>query len=126
MLCQKFPETTVVVDHFARIGVSGTVDVKSLDRLCRLSRFHNTFVKTSAFYALGGKTAPYDDLLPMIRRVYESFGPDRMMWGSDCPYQVQDDHTYESSVALIRDRADFLSDSEKQSILRDTAAKVFF
>ena len=58
LLCQKFPETTVVVDHFARIGVSGTLEEDRLDELCRLARFPNVYVKASAFYALGKKEKP--------------------------------------------------------------------
>lgn len=125
-LCEKFSDTKVVVDHFARIGISGTIDADRLNELCRLARFPNTHVKTSAFYALGKKRAPYTDLIPMIRRVADAFGPQRLMWASDCPFQVQDDHTYEASIALIRDHIDFLSDSDKQWILRDTADRVFF
>lgn len=125
-LCEKFPDTTVVVDHFARIGISGTIEKEPLDELCRLARFPNTHVKTSAFYALGKKTAPYDDLLPMIQRLLDSYGPERLMWGSDCPFQVQDGGSYESSLALIRDRIDLLSDNDRQWLLRGTAEKVFF
>ena len=125
-LSQKFPETTVVVDHFARIGLSGTVEPDRLAALCRLARFPKVHVKTSAFYALGQKQPPYTDLIPMIRQVVDAFGPDRLMWASDCPFQVQGDHTYEASIALIRDRIDFLSASDKQWMLRDTANKVFF
>lgn len=125
-LCRKFPETTVVVDHFARIGISGEIEAKPLDGLCRLARFPNTHLKTSAFYALGKKAAPYDDLIPMIRRAVDSFGPERLMWASDCPFQVQGDHTYKASIELIRERIDFLSAGDKQSILKGTAEKVFF
>jgi len=125
-LCKKFPDTTVVVDHFARIGVSGTIEKGPLEKLCRLSRFPNTYVKTSAFYALGQKAAPHDDLIPMIRKVYDSFGPERLMWASDCPFQVQGKHTYEASIALIRDRIDWLSTSDKEWMLRGTAEKVYF
>jgi predicted TIM-barrel fold metal-dependent hydrolase len=125
-LCKKFPDTTVVVDHFARIGLSGTIESDYLDNLCRLARFQNTHVKTSAFYALGKKSPPYDDLGPMIRKVVDAFGPERLMWASDCPFQVQGNHSYGASIALIRDRVDFLSESDKQWLLRDTAEKVFF
>ncbi len=125
-LCKRFPDTTVVVDHFARIGVSGTIESEALEQLCGLARFPNTHVKTSAFYALGKKQAPHADLVPMIRRMLDSYGPQRLMWGSDCPYQVQDGHTYHDSIALIRDRIDFLTTSDKNWLLRDTAAKVFF
>lgn len=125
-LCRKFPGTKVVIDHFARIGVSGNIEQDALDTLCGFAKFPDVYVKTSAFYALGKKQAPYTDLLPMIRRVVDAFGPERLMWASDCPYQVQPPHTYEESLALIRDRAEFLSASDKEALLRGTAEKVFF
>ncbi|WP_164100823.1 amidohydrolase family protein [Candidatus Laterigemmans baculatus] len=125
-MCAKFPGTTVVVDHFARIGMTGEIDPDQLSALCRLARFPDAHVKTSAFYALGKKEPPYVDLLPMIRRLADTFGPDRLMWASDCPYQVQGEHTYAASIALIRDHADFLSSGDKQALLRNTAEKVFF
>ncbi len=125
-LCQKFPGVKVVIDHFARIGISGTIEAEALDRLCQLARFPDVYVKTSAFYALGKKQPPYTDLLPMIKRVVQEFGADRLMWASDCPYQVEAPHQYEPSVALIRDRADFLTDADRQAMLRGTAEKVFF
>jgi len=126
LLCEKFPETTVVVDHFARIGVSGTVEQDRLNELCRLARFPNVHVKASAYYALGAKKMPYRDLLPMLRRVVGEFGAQRVMWATDCPYQVQGGHTYQASFDLIWREADFLSNTDKNWILRDTAAKIFF
>jgi len=125
-LCQQYPETHVVVDHFARIGLSGKVETDYLQQLCKLARFPHTYVKTSAFYALGKKQPPYDDLIPMIRQVCDRFGPQRLMWASDCPFQVQGEHSYEASLALIRDRIDFLTPAEKQQLLRGTADKLFF
>jgi predicted TIM-barrel fold metal-dependent hydrolase len=116
----------VVVDHFARIGMRGEIVADQLEQLCKLARYPNVYVKTSAFYALGKKQPPYTDLLPMIRRVVEAFTPQRIMWASDCPFQVQEKHTYADSIALIRDQADFLSPEDKQAILRGTAEKVFF
>ena len=125
-MCEKFPRTRVVIDHFARIGMRGPVREEDIDNLCRLARFEHTFVKTSAFYALGEKKAPYTDLGPMIRRVRDAFGAERLMWASDCPYQVQEGHNYGDSIALIRDRLDFLSGDDKEWMLRKTAERVFF
>ena len=42
-------------------------------------------VKVSAFYALGAKQPPYDDLVALIRPVYDAFGAQRLIWASDCP-----------------------------------------
>jgi L-fuconolactonase len=125
-MCKKHPETPVVIDHFARIGVDGKMRKKDIDNLCGLAKYKKATVKISAYYALGKKKPPHDDLIPMIRRLYDAFGPQRLMWASDCPYQLNDGNTYAASVALIRDRIDFLSESDKQWLLRKTAEAVFF
>ena len=120
-MCQKFPETPVVVDHFG-----GAQEDSEVDTLCRLAQHKRVHVKVSAFYAHGKKQPPYEDLAPKIRRVLEAFGPKRLMWGSDCPYQLEDGNTYAASVALLRDRLDFLTKSDRAWLLRKTAEKVFF
>lgn len=125
-LCEKFPDTPVVIDHFARVGVTGEIHENELAALCKLARHKKVAVKTSAFYALGKKQAPYTDLLPMIKRCYEAFGPDRLMWASDCPFQVEKGHAYRPSVELIEKHADFLSADDRRKLLHDTAARIYF
>ena len=125
-MCRAFPKTRVVIDHFARIGMKGPASPRDLENLRRLADFPHTHVKTSAFYALGKKKAPYTDMVPLVRRLRDTFGAERLMWASDCPYQVQEGHTYANSIALIRDRLDFLTADDKHWMLRGTAEKVFF
>jgi predicted TIM-barrel fold metal-dependent hydrolase len=125
-MCAKFPDTPVVVDHFARIGVDGVFRNADLDNLCRLARHNSAHVKVSAFYALGKKEAPYLDLGPMIRRVLDAFGPERLMWASDGPFQVMKGHTYKDSIELIRSRLGFLTPTDRDWLLRKTAERVFF
>jgi len=125
-MCADFPRTRVVIDHFARIGMNGAVQARDADNLCRLAAFPNVHVKTSAFYALGKKRAPYTDMAPLVRKLRDAFGAQRLMWASDCPFQVQNGHTYADSIAVIRERLDFLTPEDKEWMLRLTAQKVFF
>jgi predicted TIM-barrel fold metal-dependent hydrolase len=125
-LCSRHPQTAVVIDHFSRIGMRTSPTEEQLKTLCRLARYPKVYVKTSAFYALGKKLPPYTDLIAMIRRLLDAFGSERLMWASDCPYQVEAPHTYEASIALIRDRLDNISDEDRQNLLRKTAERVFF
>ncbi|WP_437228908.1 amidohydrolase family protein [Planctomicrobium sp. SH661] len=125
-MCKKYPDTPVVIDHMARIGMSGTIVPKDVENLCRLGEFENVYVKTSAFYALGSRKAPYKDLGPMIRKLRDAYGAQRLMWASDCPFQVQNGHTYKESIDLIKSGLDFLSEEDRNWILRDTAEEVFF
>jgi predicted TIM-barrel fold metal-dependent hydrolase len=83
-------------------------------------------VKVSAFYALGQKKPPHDDLVPMIRKLFESFGPKRLMWGSDAPYQLQGGNTYRASIGLVRDRLDFLTKADRDWLLAKSAEAVYF
>jgi predicted TIM-barrel fold metal-dependent hydrolase len=125
-MCAAYPQTRVVIDHFARIGMKGPVRQHDLDNLRRLSEFEHTHVKTSAFYALGKKKPPYTDLAPLVRALRDSYGASRLMWASDCPFQLQHGQTYAESISLIRDRLDFLTASDKKWMLRKTAEKLFF
>lgn len=125
-MCEQHPDTPAVIDHFARIGVDGQIRAEDVAQLCKIARHANAYVKVSAFYALGKKQSPYTDLGPMIRQLLDAYGPQRLMWATDCPYQVQEGHTYADSVALIAEQLDFLSADERTELLRGTAQRVFF
>jgi predicted TIM-barrel fold metal-dependent hydrolase len=124
-MCTRYPDTPVIIDHLCRIGITGQIDPKEVDALCRMSRHKRVMVKVGAFYALGSRKPPYDDLIPLIRHVVQAFGPQRCMWETDCPFQVVNG-TYAASLALIRDRCTFLSQADREQILRKTAEAFFF
>lgn len=125
-MCEQFPATPVVIDHFARIGTDGQIREQDVQKLVRLARHKQTSVKISAYYALGKKKPPHLELIPMIKTLYHAFGPQRLMWASDSPYQIQGENNYKASISLVRDKLDFVSAEDRQWLLRKTAEKVFF
>jgi predicted TIM-barrel fold metal-dependent hydrolase len=124
-MCKQYPDTPVIIDHLCRIGVDGTIRDKDVEALCAMAVHKRVMVKVGAFYALGKKEPPYTDLAPLIRKVVKAFGARRCMWESDCPFQVEKDK-YTDSLDLIRKRLDFLSDEERDWLLRRTAEEFFF
>jgi predicted TIM-barrel fold metal-dependent hydrolase len=124
-MCNRFPDTPVIIDHLGRIGTSGTIEPRDVDALCALARHPRLLVKVGAFYALGKKTPPYLDLAPLIERVVTAYGARRCMWESDCPFQVVA-HKYTDSVGLVRDRLDFLSPDDRDWLLFRTAEQALF
>src|SRR5262249_46646601 len=111
-MCARFPATRVVIDHMARIGMAGPIRAEQVEHLCGLARFPEVRVKVSAFYALGLKRPPHTDLADLIRRLCDAYGPERLMWGSDCPFQLVKE-SYEDSISLVRDRLEFLSPGDR-------------
>ncbi len=125
-MCKEHGNTPVIIDHLARIGVDGVIRARDVDALCGMARHKKVLVKVGAFYALGKKQPPYTDLAALIQKVVKAFGPERCLWESDCPFQVQGEHTYKASVDLVRQHLDFLSADDREWLLRKTAETFFF
>lgn len=124
-MCEKHRDTVVAIDHLGRVGAGGVIADADVRALCGLARHRHVHVKVSAFYALGKKRAPHDDLAPMIRQVYDSYGPRRMMWGSDSPYQTRPPHSYKASTDFIKSLP-FLSRADLDWVTRRAAQRLFF
>ncbi|MCC6419136.1 MAG: amidohydrolase [Gemmataceae bacterium] len=125
-MCRRFPDTPVIIDHLCRIGADGTIRAKDVKALCALAAHKRVLVKVGAFYALGRRQPPYDDLAGLIQQVVRAFTPQRCLWESDCPFQVQKPHTYQASIDLVRTRLKFLTAQDRDWLLRRTAEEFFF
>jgi predicted TIM-barrel fold metal-dependent hydrolase len=122
-MLNQFPKARIAIDHFGHCTAERPGELQSL---LKFARFKGVHVKASGFYKFGDRKAPYDDLAPTIRQVVEAFGPERVLWGSDCPYQVQSENNYRDAVALIENGLDFLKPSDRSAILRDNSKRLFF
>ena len=129
-MCTKYPETPIILDHVSGCRIKkGVFPEEALERLCAMSKHKRLMIKLGPFQALTDAGSPYLDLLPMIRRLTDAFGPERIMWESDSggPVQMPDPHVdFPAAIALIRDHTDFLSEGDKDQILRKTAEDFFF
>lgn len=124
-MCQRYPDTPVIIDHCCRLGIEGPMAERDLNALCGLAKHKEVMVKIGAFYALGKKQPPYGDMVPMIETIIKAFGARRCMWESDSPFQVVQ-HAYRDSLDLVRNRLPFLSAEDKDWLLRRTAEDFFF
>jgi L-fuconolactonase len=59
----------------------------------------------------------------IVRRMVDSFGPDRLMWGSDVGQSML--WSYDEKTAMARDAASRLSPAETAKFLHDNAARVY-
>jgi glycosyltransferase involved in cell wall biosynthesis len=60
----------------------------------------------------------------IVRRVYDAFGPERLMWGTDWPL-VENYCGYAKALALVRDEIEFLNEEDKAWMLSKSIERVW-
>jgi predicted TIM-barrel fold metal-dependent hydrolase len=83
-IAERHPALKLIVDHMAipRHG-KGDAAFTHIDGLCGLARFPNVTVKLTSVPSYAVDPYPHRGLHPYLRRLYDSFGPKRLHWGSD-------------------------------------------
>ncbi|KAK9839073.1 hypothetical protein WJX74_008819 [Apatococcus lobatus] len=79
------PETQVMVDHFGFCSM-GDLQTESWQALLSLASYPQVHVKLSAFFRVTQQPWPYMDARPAIRKLVDTFGANRCMWGTDFPF----------------------------------------
>jgi predicted TIM-barrel fold metal-dependent hydrolase len=117
-LAMEFPETPVVLDHLARAGQGTPAEY---DRVLALARLPRVIMKFSGWTYSSKEPAPHRDLAPMVKRTFDAFGPDRMIWGG-LGHNVKQ---FETAVGIFEAAFAFASAEDKAKIRGLTAKKLF-
>ena len=120
-LIERFPDLTVVIDHMADCPVD---QPRELEKLTSLVRYPRVFVKISHTWSLSKQQYPWRDSQTLVKRLYDSFGPRRLMWATDWPI-VENVATYAQALTVVRDDMDFLNAEDKSWILSKTVERVW-
>jgi predicted TIM-barrel fold metal-dependent hydrolase len=69
---------------------------------------------------------PYADVLPTVRRVYDAFGPRRLMWGTGFVHGKRVGRIpYGQELELIREHVPFFTREDQEWILGRTAQSLW-
>ncbi len=128
-MVRRFPKVKVVIDHLARVDLEAKDPEPEIKKLLALARYPNVFVKVSEFNVLSpSKKYPYRDVYPLVKRVYDAFGPDRLLWGTGFPGATRAQAgrpSLQEELAIIEKEIPFLSAEDRAKILGKNAAKVW-
>jgi predicted TIM-barrel fold metal-dependent hydrolase len=108
-LAAGFPHAPVLIDHF---GLMARGTPEEYDEVIKLS-------KQPQFYMKISQLPPNPK--PMVRRVYDAFGPDRLIWGS----YGSNMEAFQKALAQIDDVFDFAPEAERVKIRGGNAMKLF-
>ena len=112
-LAAKFPETTVILDHMGRPGQGTESEYEEVLKLAELPR---VILKYSNWGEYKG------DLSRLTRRLYDTFGPERIIWGTlgNTPAE------YRKQAARFEELLAFASEADRARIRGGNAQRLFF
>ncbi|MCH2518949.1 MAG: amidohydrolase [Dehalococcoidia bacterium] len=126
-LARRHPDTQMVVDH---VGIAQPSEPPAppepfadLANVVSLAACDNVSIKISGACTLSHQPFPYPDIWEYLRQVFDAFGFERCMWGTDWTRAVGV-LSYEQGVEAFR-VTDQLSDSERSALMGGTLAKIY-
>ncbi len=126
-LARRHPDTQMVVDH---VGIAQPSEPPAppepfadLANVVSLAACDNVSIKISGACTLSNQPFPYPDIWESLRQVFDAFGFERCMWGTDWTRAVGV-LSYEQGVEAFR-VTDQLSDSERSALMGGTLAKIY-
>lgn len=128
-MVRQFPAVPVVIDHLARIDLKQADPLPEFQKLLDLAKYPNVCVKVSELSVLSpSEKYPWSDTFPWVRRMYDAFGPDRMLWGTGFPGATRGQAgrpTLNQELDLIRHEIPFFTADDRSKILGTNAAKLW-
>lgn len=116
------PETTLILDHFGFTGLDDEGNA-AFARLLDLAKYPNVVIKISALFRLKDETPSYTKVKSeRLEPLLKSFGADRLMFGTDFPFVLEQPESYKGMVQLT---SSWLDDTEKDAVMGGTAEKLF-
>lgn len=128
-MLRAYPKQPVIVDHLSQLDLGADDPEPDVRLLLDLAKYPNVFVKVSELSSVSksGKY-PFEDAYPHVKRIYEAFGPDRLLFGTGYPGSARaayDRPTLDMEIDMIRKKIPFFTPQDREKILGHNAAKLW-
>jgi len=126
-LAARNPNTAIVIDH---LGLQQPFEppppaqpFADLAKVLEVASQPNVAIKITGACTLSREAYPYKDIWDPLARIFDAFGIERCMWGTDWTRAVKL-LTYQQGVDAFRN-TDRLSDSDKRTLMGGTLQRVY-
>ena len=124
-MVKKNPNQIFILDHIGKPKISKNVDSTWIKNINELSLNENVFCKISGLVT---ETKFFkweiDDFKPFLDLIFDCFGVDRVMYGSDWPVCLIAS-TFEDTINIVKNHISSFSDNEKNKIMSLNAIKAY-
>lgn len=126
-LAARNPDTQIVVDHVGMTQVfvppAPATPFADLPKVLALAPHKNLAIKITGACTYSHEPFPYKDIWDPLARVFDAFGLDRCLWGTDWT-RATALLTYKEGVEAFR-VTDRFSDSDRAQLMGGTLKKVY-
>jgi len=126
-LAARNPDTAIVIDH---LGLQQPFEppppaqpFADLSKVLEVASQPNVAIKITGACTLSREAYAFKDIWDPLARIFDAFGIERCMWGTDWTRAVKL-LTYEQGVDAFRN-TDRLSDSDKRTLMGGTLQRVY-
>jgi len=126
-LAARNPDTSIVIDH---LGLQQPFEPPApaqpfaeLPKVLELAACPNVSIKISGACTLSREPFPYNDIWDPLARIFDAFGFDRCLWGTDWTRAVAL-LTYKQGVEAFH-VTDRLSDSDRTALMGGTLQRIY-
>lgn len=108
----------LVIDHLGRPDPAEGINSAGFKAMLRLLENGRTWVKASGHARLGPPSTLY------LQELLRQAGPDRLVWGSDCPFVGEESTTYQSTIDWLLDAVP--DEGHRRKIMGLNALQLYF
>jgi L-fuconolactonase len=114
-IARRFPTLKIIVDHLGvPRGGSGPSAFDHLPQLLALAAYPNVHVKAAGVGDYALDPYPFRSLDTTLHRIFDAFGPERLIWGSDLSRLH---HPYRQCVTHFSETLPWLSGRDLEKVM---------
>jgi predicted TIM-barrel fold metal-dependent hydrolase len=114
-VAERHPRLRLLVDHMGRPdGLKDAEAFVSLPELLALAKYSNIAVKVSGAPSYSSAPYPYRNIHTYLRQIYDTFGPERMFWGTDITRMPC---SWRECITLFTEELPWLTRRDKELIM---------
>jgi predicted TIM-barrel fold metal-dependent hydrolase len=126
-LTARYPNTRLVIDH---LGLTQPFEPPppsqpwdDLPKVLALAQYDNVAIKITGAGTLSHETFPYHDIWDPLGRIFDAFGLERCLWGTDWT-RAMALLSYEQGVEAFR-VAENLSDGDRAMLMGEALTRIY-
>ena len=108
-LASEFRGVTVILDHLGKPGLGTAAEY---DEVLRLAELPRVVFKYSAVHYSSKQDYPHRDVKPFVRRAWDAFGADRIIWG----VLGMNTAEFRKQKAMLEEMFDYATEEDRKKI----------